>query len=145
MKGKTTTSLFSIIKNSKNLSDMQSRMDGSITNPKATQYLKSLLESSAYSVTELARDSFLDRSYTYQLINGIRTPNRNLLIRFAFVLGLDLETTQRLLTIFHKATLYPRFLRDSVIIFSLEKKYTLIDTNEMLLSIGEAPLFLEEK
>lgn len=145
MKGKTTTSLFSIIKSSKNLADMQSKMDGAITNPKATEYLKSLLENSHMNTVDLAREAFLDRSYAYQLINGIRTPNRNLLIRFSFVLKLDTEGTQRLLGIFQKAALYPRFLRDAVIIFSLDKKYSLIDANELLLSTGEAPLFLEEE
>lgn len=144
MKGKTTSSLLSIIKSSKNLADMQNKMDGAITNPKATECLKSLLETSGISTMDLAREALLDRSYTYQLLNGIRTPNRNILLRFAFILKLNLDTTGRLLTLFQKSSLYPRFLRDAIIIFSLEKGYSLLDTNELLLSMGEAPLFYEE-
>ncbi len=144
MKGKTTSTLLSIIRSSKNLDDMQNKMDGAMINPKATEYLKNLLEASGLSAPDLAREALLDRSYTYQLLNGIRTPNRNVLLRFAFILRLNLEDTQRLLTLFQKSSLYPRLLRDAVIIFSLEKKYSLTDTNELLLSIGEAPLFFEE-
>lgn len=144
MKGLTTTRLFSLIKQSRNMNDMQKNIEDGLMNPDASAYLKNLLDKSGLTPPEVAKEVFLDRSYTYQLFNGIRHPNRNILLRFSFAFHLNLDETQRLLKLHQKGELYPRILRDAVIIYSIEKKYELIDANELIVSIGEAPLFSEE-
>ncbi len=144
MKGLTTTKLFSLIKQSRNMNDMQKNIEDGLMNPDASSYLKRLLDKSGLTPPEVAKEVFLDRSYTYQLFNGIRHPNRNILLRFSFAFHLSLDETQRLLKLHQKGELYPRILRDAVIIYSIEKKHELIDANELIVSIGEAPLFSEE-
>jgi hypothetical protein len=57
---------------------------------------------------------------------------------------LDVNETQRLLRIAKKGELYPRVQRDAAIIFCIQNRYSLIDTNELLESLGEAILFKEE-
>lgn len=144
MKGLTTTNLFSLIRQSRSMNEMQQKIGEELMNPNATACLKSLLEKSGLTPGDIAKEVFLDRSYTYQLFNGTRNPNRNILLRFSFAMRLSLEETQRLLKLYQRGELYPRILRDATIIYSIEKGHALIDANELLVSIGEAPLFSEE-
>lgn len=74
MKGLTTTKLFSLIKQSRNMNDMQKNIEDGLMNPDASSYLKRLLDKSGLTPPEVAKEVFLDRSYTYQLFNGIRHP-----------------------------------------------------------------------
>jgi hypothetical protein len=51
-----------------------------------------------------------------------------------------LKETQRLLAVSQRGALYPRVRRDAAIIFCLNRKCTLEETNDLLEEIGEAAL-----
>ena len=82
----------------------------------------------------------MERSYTYQILNGRRKPTRNFLLRIAIFISLSLDETQKMLTIAQRPQLYPRNRFDAAIIFSLEHKMSLDETYELLEEIGEEPL-----
>ncbi len=107
-------------------------------------YLYQLMKQSGYSIPQLIEKASIAKSLAYQIFNGQRTPNRNILIRIAIVLKLSLEDTQRLLKVAQKGELYPRIQRDAAIIFCILHHYSLIDTNEMLENLGEAILLKED-
>lgn len=115
-----------------------------ITNPTTTKFLKDLLEKKNVKPTDLARESLLDCSFTYQLLNGTRNPNRNILLRFAFVLKMNLEETQQLLKISQKGDLYPRIYRDAIIIYCINQKFDLLAANDFLIQQKQTPLIFEE-
>ncbi len=100
-------------------------------------YLSNLLTSHELQPKDIIINLNMDRSYTYQILGGRRNPTRNFLLRIAIFLKLPLEETQRMLSIAQRAQLYPRNRFDAAIIFALEHKMTLEETNALLEEIGE--------
>ena len=49
-----------------------------------TRYLKELMKTYQISGTGLMRNSLLSKSYTYQVLDGSRQPERNVVLRLAF-------------------------------------------------------------
>ena len=72
-------------------------------------------------------------------------PGRDILLRTALVLQLSLQETQRLLALGDCGALYPKVRRDAAVIFALNHKMTLLETEELLVSLSEASLFGQEK
>lgn len=52
-------------------------------------------------------------------------------------MGLNLEETQRALSIAKEGKLYSKDKRDSILIYSINKKQTVLDTNNLLFEMGE--------
>ena len=102
-------------------------------------YLQRLAEEKGIALASIVAKSGLG-DYIYKLWNGKRQPTRNGVISIAFAMGLSLEETQQLLRTAGFASLDPRRRRDSALIFALEKKYGVIEANELLDEIGEAIL-----
>ena len=100
--------------------------------PPTAIYLSELLAERGMEVRSTIQALGLDRSYGYQIFNGTRRPTRNILIRLAFLLGLDLDQTNRLLKIGRKEVLYPRIRRDAAVIFALERKMSLEQLDALL-------------
>ena len=71
------------------------------------------------------------------MLGGQRVPTRKILLQCAFILGLNLEETQRLLEIGQKPRLYPRIRFDAAIIHGIKKKMSLDEVNAFLEEIGE--------
>lgn len=103
-------------------------------------YLEYLMEQRHITRKEMISKLNVDESYGRKLFGGQRTPTRKILIQSAFILGLNLEETQRILEIGQKARLYPRIRYDAAIIYGLEKKLTLDKMNSFLEEIGETAL-----
>ena len=92
------------------------------------------------STPELISRACISKTYAYQFINGERLPGRDIVIRMAFALKLNIDDTQRLLTLDGKGVLYPKIRRDAGILLCLRKKMTLDETNSFLEDLGEVPL-----
>jgi transcriptional regulator with XRE-family HTH domain len=112
-----------------------------VSNPTLTARLLSLLDESGLSIAQVADCAMLSQPFTYQVFSGVRKPGRNALLSIALAMRLDLEETQRLLTLAQKGELYPRVQRDAVVIYAIEHGLTLEQTEELLRQTGEASLF----
>lgn len=106
--------------------------------PKIEIYLAGLFYERNIKVKEVIRHLNLERTYGYQIFNGTRHPSRDILIRIALLLGLNLEETQRLLKIGGKNILYPRVRKDAVAIFALEKGYSPEEYELLLQEVEES-------
>ena len=104
------------------------------------EYLKKLMDKKKVSTPELISRACISKTYAYQFINGERLPGRDIVIRMAFALKLNIDDTQRLLTLDGKGVLYPKIRRDAGILLCLRKKMTLDETNSFLEDLGEVPL-----
>ncbi|MBS7526923.1 hypothetical protein KHM83_09555 [Fusibacter paucivorans] len=62
---------------------------------------------------------------------------RDELIKLAIEKQFSLEETQRLLNLSDKGKLYPRFIRDAVIIHAISKMQTVAEVNVELKKLGE--------
>ncbi len=101
-------------------------------NQSLREHLNALLVQKGLLVADVARGSQLDRKYVYQIFDGKKRPSRDKLIAIAFGLGLDEEETQRMLKVSGNKELYVRNRRDAVILFALQRKKTLMETNDLL-------------
>ena len=117
--------------------------------PALCEYLRQLLEERHVSTGEIIQRCNLDRGYGYQLFNGTRRPTRDMLIIIGFQLSLDEKKLQRLLKIAEaqrllklagRPVLYARNRRDAAILFALNKRLTLPQTEELLAQLEEASL-----
>ena len=97
-----------------------------------SEYLNNLIEEKKLVKSEVIKRSGLDRVYAYQILNGTRTPSRDKLVQFAFGMKLNFEEVQKMLKYNGLAPLYPKNRRDSIIIFAINEKSTVIDLNIML-------------
>ncbi len=118
------------------LEELSLQMDA----PSFPACLAQLLEEKGISVPRLGELALLSRSFTYQLCSGVRAPGRDIVLRLALVLGQPLDETQRLLRTAQRGALYPRVRRDAIVIFCLGRGLGLPDADELLRSLGEAPL-----
>lgn len=79
----------------------------------------------------------LDRVYAYQIFSGTRIPSRDKLLQLCIGMQLSLDEVQQLLKLSGFAPLYPRDKRDSMLIFALNQRLSVIDTNCILADLGE--------
>ena len=106
--------------------------------PKIEFYLAGLFHERNIKVKEIIRRLNLERTYGYQIFNGTRHPSRDILIRLALLLGLNLEETQRLLKIGGKNILYPRVRKDAIAVFAIEKGYSPEEYEMLLQEVEES-------
>lgn len=84
----------------------------------------------------IARSSF-SQSYAYQIMDGRKNASRDKLIQMALCFPLTLEETNTLLECGGYNALYVRCKRDVIIQFAIQKKYSLMETNNLLLQNEE--------
>ena len=123
----TTFTLMKSLKTINNFNGYLERYNNQLIDISLHIYLQRLAEEKGVALATIAAKSGLG-DYVYKLWNGKRQPTRSGVISIAFAMGLSLEETQRL---------DPRRLRDSALIFSLEKGYSVMEANELLDEIGE--------
>ncbi len=139
-----TKELLNALSETMHIDDFFQNYESELSKLEFHTYLYELTERAGMTIAQLMDKASIAKSLTYQIFNGQRMPNRNLLIRIALALKLDLEDTQRLLRLAKKGELYPRVQRDAAIIFCIQHGYSLIDTNELLENLGEAILLKED-
>lgn len=83
----------------------------------------------------------MERSYTYQILNGRRNPTRNFLIRIAFLCKLSVDETQKLLSAGNRPILYPRNRFDAAVLYCIQHQLSEEELNELLKDIEEEALF----
>lgn len=104
------------------------------------EYLTKLMKENSFDMSRLIKEACLSKTYAYQFMNGQRIPGRDIIIRIALAMQLDIDNTQRMLAIAQKGTLYPKIQRDAVLLFCIYKRVKLDEANAMLQDMGEEPL-----
>ncbi len=108
------------------------------------EYLKLQLEQKGISRADVVRDSMLNRTYVYQIFDGRRMPSRNKLIAVAFGMHLSVEETQTMLKLSGYRNLYAKDARDAILLFALNQKKKVAETNELLFDHGLEVLGIPE-
>ena len=130
---KTTSELLNILKSKKSYNEFFEEEVGELSFASISDYLEILINEKKLKKSEVIKKSNLDKNYAYQIFNGTKTnPSRDKMLMLAIGMGLNLEETRKLLKICQLSDLYVRDPRDSIIIFSLDKGATLMETNEKL-------------
>lgn len=100
-------------------------------------YLQELLAEKGLKQADVVRDANLNATFGWQVFTGQRGASRNKVLQIALAMRLDLRETNRLLKIAGHNELYCKVRRDAIIIFCVDKEYTLQETNETLYEFGE--------
>lgn len=96
------------------------------------EYLRRLLEEKNLIKAQVIRDSQLDEGYAQHIFGGRKNPSREKILSLALAMKLSPKETNYLLYYAGHNKLYARDERDAVIIFALENRKTVLQTNELL-------------
>ena len=140
----TTTQLLSLIRRSKHFTVVENALGNMEQPPDFCQYLYELMEHHQVNAKEVIRRSGIERSYFYHILSGQKTPSRNMLLRISLCIDASLSETNQLLRLAALGSLYAKVRRDAGIIFCIENRYTMRQTNEFLKELNEAPLYQDE-
>ena len=138
MYSKTTEDLLKTLLRTDEYSQFQELKDNGIVS--LAEHLDALLDQKETSKAELICRARLDTVYGYPIFNGTRKPSRDKLLQLAFGFPLTYKETLTLLRIAGVGSLYVRRRRDSIIIFALNKGFSLEQLNELLEQEDEAYL-----
>ncbi len=129
---KSTEELTNELTNSDNINEYVNDNKSELINIALSQYLENLLISKNLTKSTVIAKSNLSRTYAYQIFGGKKNPTRDKLVALCFGFQLSADETQRVLKIAKLPILYPRLKRDSLILFALQKQYTIIECNNLL-------------
>ncbi len=105
-----------------------------------SSYINQLLTEKHLQSADVIRDSQIQRNYGYQILDGTKNPGRDKVIAICLSASCTLEETQRALALAKAGALYPKKIRDSILIFALNRQLSVSQTNELLYEYKEAPL-----
>ena len=137
----TTSKLFNRLRNRES---GEAFLNQEQTAPTCARVLREILTNARMSAPEWIASVNISKSYGYQVLRGERTPGRDIILRTALALQLSLKETQRLLAVGDCGALYPKVRRDAAVIFALNQKMTLLETEDLLSSLPERSLFGKE-
>ena len=143
MDQKTTRDLEQILKSKRKTEQLEEYLETlPEEQPHASfrDYYQSLAKVKAMSAADIVAKSGIERTYYYQLMNGTRNPGRDKIITLCIAAGLTVKETQRALEIAQEGILYAKARRDAILIFGMETRLSMTDTNELLEQFGEALL-----
>lgn len=102
-----------------------------------SEYLEYLLVEKGLKRSDVVREAGLNETFGYQIFRGQRGASRDKVLQLALAMDLSLRETDRLLQSAGLNELYCKNRRDAIIIFSIDKGYSLQKTNEELYRFGE--------
>ncbi len=135
MKALSTDELLKILRSArskKHLNEYKTMIEKQPAYPDFAEYLKAFLTEHKISEAALIKASLLPRTYAYQILNGSKNPGRNKVLALCIAAKMNYEETQRALALANVGKLYPRRREDAIIIFALERRLSVLQTNELL-------------
>ena len=96
------------------------------------QLLSELLENKGLKKSQVIKNAELSEVYGYQIFSGVRVPERKKLLCLAVSMELNIDQTQKLLKCAGYAPLYVKLPADSVVLYGLCNKMSVIEINELL-------------
>ena len=103
-------------------------------------YLNELLLAKGRRRVEVVRAAELNETFGYQIFKGQRGAGRDTVLRLAIALGCNLVETRRLLQAAGVNELYCKDRRDAIIIFCIDRGYSLRRVDDELYRLGERTL-----
>ena len=100
-------------------------------------FWKEAIKKSGKTKSDIINKADLSYCYFYDIINGRKIPSKDKIIRIVLAMKLDLDDCQEALRISGKSALYPRIKRDSILIYAINKGYSVYETNDLLTEYGE--------
>ena len=100
------------------------------------QMLNELLQSKGLQKSRVIKNAEISEVYGYQIFSGTRVPERKKLICLTIAMGLDLDETQTLLKCAGYSPLYVKIPFDSIVIYGVCNKMSVVEMNELFYEYG---------
>ena len=98
------------------------------------------LEEKGLQKSAVIKAAEINEIYGYQIFSGKRIPSREKLLCILIGMKLSLPETQQLLKLAGYAPLYPKSVRDSIVISGLQNACSVMEINELLYDHQEPTL-----
>lgn len=98
--------------------------------------LDKLIKKHNLKKSEIIRNAEMSEVYAYQIFSGLRIPERKKLLCIAIAMGLSLDDVQYLLKSAGYSPLYVKLPFDSIILYGICKKLSVVKINELLYEYG---------
>ncbi len=102
-----------------------------------SEYLNWLLEQKGLRRAKVVTDAELNATFGYQIFMGTKNAGRDKLLQLSFAMGLSVRETNRLLRLGGHSELYVKNRRDAIILFCLNRGYSLRQLEAELYHFGE--------
>ena len=126
--------LLNNIDDESNLDDFLCNTLDSFKNIKLCEYFEKIFKDKNLSKSSIIKNSHMNRTYAYKILRGDKKPSRDKILQLCIGANFTLSETNKALKLGNCGELYPKVMRDSVIIFGLNKKLNILDINELLFS-----------
>ncbi len=144
MNGITTSKLLTMIRGAQTFEEATA-YHRTAPQPVFHQLLFDMMQKREMSPKDMIRVTCIDRSYFYHILNGQKSPGRNIVLRIGFCLRVTLNEMNHLLLLAGLAPLYAKVRRDALLIYAIQKKLTMDQANDLLADAGEVPLYWKDK
>ena len=101
-------------------------------NDNLSELLDILIKKYNLKKSQVIRAAEISEVYGYQIFSGLRIPERKKLLCLAVGMSLNLEETQTLLKCAGYSQLYIKLPFDSIVIYGICKKLSVVEINELL-------------
>ncbi|MBQ6885161.1 MAG: XRE family transcriptional regulator [Clostridia bacterium] len=101
-----------------------------------SELLDKLIKKYDLKKSQIIRAAEMSEVYAYQIFSGLRVPERKKLLCIAVAMGLSLDEVQTLLKCASYSTLYVKLPFDSIIIYGICNKMSVVEINEILYDYG---------
>ena len=98
--------------------------------------LDTLIKKHDLKKSQIIRDAEMSEVYAYQIFSGLRVPERKKLLCLAIAMKLSLDEVQTLLKCAGYSTLYVKLPFDSIVLYGVCKKLSVVEINEILYEYG---------
>lgn len=97
-----------------------------------SELLDELLVKYDLKKSQVIRAAEMSEVYAYQIFSGLRVPERKKLLCIAIAMKLSLDEVQTLLKSAGYSTLYVKMPFDSIVLYGICKKLSVVEINEIL-------------
>ncbi len=140
MKEKNTEELLNSIKKAKSVDSFLKANAKEISTKTAKEYLAEMLDKYSVTKAEVLRQSNISTGYGYQIFDGSRRADREILIRLSFGFPMTDKEINELLRLENYKALDPRSPRDIMVLFALNNNLSVVDLDSMLYEKNEKAL-----
>lgn len=97
-----------------------------------SEMLKKLLHTKGLKKSQVIKNAELSEVYAYQIFSGLRVPDRKKLLCLAIGMTLTLDEVQTLLKSAGYSPLYVKLPFDSIVLYGICKRLSVVQINELL-------------
>ena len=135
MNRRSTGDLTQALMDTADLNEYLSENDALLLHDGVAELLNDLCMRKRLAKASLAREAGMSEVYLHQIISGRRRPSRDRVLCLCVAMGATLDEAQALLRQCGCAALYPKDRRDAIILYCLNRRKTLAETQELLQSM----------